>query len=78
MCVDVRLVDRNDLYSFPVTLVRVTEDSLVHQIEKMAEIPTRSVDTDKRTLAGLRNDRLSHRKRYRKPVGPVSSIQPIP
>ena len=72
------LVGRDYLESLVVSLEGVSVSLNVQFVEEVTKVTTRLIGIDKNLLAALRYDRLSHRKRYRKPVGPVCSIQPIP
>ena len=72
------LVGRDYLETLVVSLEGVSVSLNVQFVEEVTKVTTRLIGIDKNLLSALRYDRLSHRKRYRKPVGPVSSIQPIP
>ena len=72
------LVGRDYLESLVVSLEGVSVSLNVQFVEEVTKVTTRLIGIDKNLLAAIRYDRLSHSKRYRKPVGPVSSIQPIP
>ena len=78
MLTDGGLVGRDYLEALVVSLEGVSVSLAVQFVKEMTKVTTCVISVDKTPLAAIRYDRLSHRKRNRKPVGPVSSIQPIP